>query len=72
MSLAAVNYILCDSWDYERLQKSKDSLKACFENVNINLMLYLLNPKDSFKGHKTRRHFISFECQADEHNHETE
>ena len=23
------------SWGYERLQKPKDSLKACFENVNI-------------------------------------
>ena len=35
VSLAAVNQILCCSWGYERLQKSKDSLKACFENVNI-------------------------------------
>ena len=26
---------LCLSRGYERLQKSKDSLKACFENVNI-------------------------------------
>ena len=26
---------LCNSWGYERLQKSKDSLKDCFENVNI-------------------------------------
>ena len=25
---------LCSSWGYERLQKSKDSLKDCFENVN--------------------------------------
>ena len=33
--LAAVNQNLCHSWDYEQLQKSKDSLKACFENVNI-------------------------------------
>ena len=28
---------LCHSWSYARLQKSKDSLKACFENVNIHL-----------------------------------
>ena len=27
---------LCLSWGYEQLQKSKDSLKACFENVNIH------------------------------------
>ena len=33
MSLAAVNQILCNSRGYERLQKSKDSLKDCFENV---------------------------------------
>ena len=26
---------LCHSWGYERLQKSKKSLKACFENTNI-------------------------------------
>ena len=26
---------LCHSWGYERLQKFKDSFKACFENVNI-------------------------------------
>ena len=32
-SLAAVNQILCNSWGYEQLQKSKDSLKDCFENV---------------------------------------
>ena len=37
VSLAAVNQILCISWGYERLQKSKDSLKDCFENVNILL-----------------------------------
>ena len=35
VSLAAVNQILCRSWGYERLQNSKDSLMACFENVNI-------------------------------------
>ena len=36
VSLAAVNQILCRSWGYERLQNnSKDSLKDCFENVNI-------------------------------------
>ena len=33
--LAAVNQILCRSQGYERLQNSKNSLKACFENVNI-------------------------------------
>ena len=27
---------LCHSWGYGMLQKSKDSLKACFENVNIS------------------------------------
>ena len=35
VSLAVVNQMLCNSWGYERLQKSKDSLKDCFENVNI-------------------------------------
>ena len=35
VSLAAVNQILCTSWGYERLQKSKDSLKDCFKDVNI-------------------------------------
>ena len=28
---------LCHSWGYQRFQKSKDSLKACFENVNIHM-----------------------------------
>ena len=37
VSLAAVNQILCNSRGYERLQKSKDSLEDCFENVNISL-----------------------------------
>ena len=32
--LSIISY-LCLSWGYEWLQKSKDSLKACFENVNI-------------------------------------
>ena len=27
----------CHSRGYERLQKSKDSLKACFQNVNIHV-----------------------------------
>ena len=36
VSLETVNHILCDLWGYKRLQKSKDSLKACFENVNSN------------------------------------
>ena len=35
VSLAAVNQILCRTRGYERLQNSKDLLKACFENVNI-------------------------------------
>ena len=35
VSLAAANNNLCCSWGYERLQNSKDSLKACFENINI-------------------------------------
>ena len=30
VSLAAVNQILCNSWGYERFQKSNDSLKDCF------------------------------------------
>ena len=30
---------LCHSRDYERLQKSKDSLKACFKNVNIEVYI---------------------------------
>ena len=35
MSLASVNHILCNSRHFERLQKSKASIKDCFENVNI-------------------------------------
>ena len=35
VSLAVVNKILCCSRGYERLQKTKDSLKACFEKINI-------------------------------------
>ena len=34
---------VCLSRGYERLQKSKDSLKACFENVNIALCTTLLS-----------------------------
>ena len=30
VSLAAANQILCNSFGYERLQKSKDSLKTAF------------------------------------------
>ena len=41
VSLAAVSQILCRSWSYEWLQKSKDSLKASFENVNITKKLEL-------------------------------
>ena len=37
---------LCHSWGYERLQKSKDSLKACFENVNIHW--WMLKAKYTF------------------------
>ena len=48
VSLAAVSQILCRSWGYERLQKSKDSLKACFENVNIVRWLFCI--KDSLKA----------------------
>ena len=36
VSLAAVNQILSGSQGYEQLQNYKDSLKACFENVNIS------------------------------------
>ena len=34
---------LCHSLSYERLQKFKDSLKACFENVNIMFYIHLMN-----------------------------
>ena len=37
VSLAAVNQI---NVIHERLQKSKDSLKSCFEDVNINVHVY--------------------------------
>ena len=40
VSLAAVNHILYDSLGYERLHKSTHSLKACFENVNINEWMF--------------------------------
>ena len=32
------------SWGYEQLQKSKDSLKACFKNVNILLSIHYCLP----------------------------
>ena len=52
VSLAAVNQNLCSSLGYERLQKSRDSLKDCFENVNIELntctMKYILFTKPPF------------------------
>ena len=35
VSLTAVGQNLRNSWGYEWLQKSKDSSKNCFENVNI-------------------------------------
>ena len=35
MSLAVVNQTLCHSYGYKQLRNSKDSLKACFENINI-------------------------------------
>ena len=34
--LGSCQSYLCHSWGCERLQKSKESLKACFENVNIS------------------------------------
>ena len=43
VSLAAVNLILRGSWGYERLQNSKDSLKVCFENVNICIWVNLIH-----------------------------
>ena len=46
LSLAAVNQILCHSWGYERFQSFKDSLKACFENVNIHLYIIVLSAID--------------------------
>ena len=36
VSLIAVKQILCRSRGYERLQNSKDSFNACFENVIIS------------------------------------
>ena len=42
VSLAAVNQVLCNSWGHERLWKSKELLKDCFENVNICLVYVLL------------------------------
>ena len=39
MSLAAVNQFYVDHEAIKRLQKSKDSLKACFENVNIEFLI---------------------------------
>ena len=42
VSLAAVNQFLCRSRGFERVQNSKDSLKACFENVNIQSCLYCI------------------------------
>ena len=33
---------LRSSWGYKRLQKSKDSLKDCFENVNIRWCLLII------------------------------
>ena len=40
VSLAAVDQI-CYSLGFVRLQKSSDSLKACFENVNIRQMIHV-------------------------------
>ena len=31
-----VSLVACNSGSYERLQKSRDSLKACFQNVIIS------------------------------------
>ena len=36
-SLADVNQIVCCSWGYERLQKFKDSLKACILYIQTSL-----------------------------------
>ena len=44
MSLAAVNQNCVVHEEYERLRKSTDSLKVCFENVNT--LLY--SPKTVF------------------------
>ena len=53
VSLAAINQSLCNSWGYERLQKSKDSLKACLGNVNI---LDINQSEDNLEKH----FFISY------------
>ena len=50
VSLAAVNQILCRSWGYERLQNSKDSFKACFENINMVACKYTIKNSSSI-GH---------------------
>ena len=42
VSLATFNQILCCSGGYGRLQNSKESLKACFENVNIFKYTYIM------------------------------
>ena len=36
VSLTAVNHIPVLSCGYEQVKKNKDSLKACFENVNTS------------------------------------
>ena len=36
----------CNLWGYEGLQKSKDSLKVCFENVNIQQWTHCVHVSD--------------------------
>ena len=43
VSLAAVNLFFYNSRGYERLLKSKDSLKDCFENGNCKLVIMFMN-----------------------------
>ena len=49
-TLQLSSYAYC-SWEFERLWKSKDSLKGCFENVNkfINVWTLVLCSYSSFK-----------------------
>ena len=51
----------CHSWGYERLQISKDSLKACFENVNIHLckQINVLHAVDAFLGRSWKPNLVT-------------
>ena len=42
---------LCYSWGYERLQKSKDSLKDCFKSVNI-VHVHIMRSSGGSRGDK--------------------